>query len=107
MKIQEALRKSDRIKREHWGKFHIIKTWSNQFLGSNDKLFNLKPKAILATDWIPYVPIQKINLIQITAVQCCKCLKVIGMDYNNRKRIKDVWCMECSIENNRNAYMFA
>ena len=46
--------------------------------------------------------LQKINLVAIKSVQCCKCLKTIGIDYTTRKRIDNIWCVECATEKNRN-----
>lgn len=33
-----------------------------------------------------------------TAVQCCNCLRVLGIDFEERKQIGNIWCLSCLIE---------
>jgi len=47
---------------------------------------------------------QKINLIKIRSVQCCNCKKMIGIDYTPRKRIDNIWCVECATEREKITY---
>ena len=56
MKIEETLKKSNRIKRSHWKRFHIIWIpYENKFHGSNSKIFIMKPTSIFADDWEVYI----------------------------------------------------
>ena len=38
------------------------------------------------------------KLKNYTAVQCCNCLKVIGLDFEGREIIKDLYCMSCALK---------
>ncbi len=35
------------------------------------------------------------------SVQCCKCLKILGVEFKNRAFLKDIYCMKCAIEENK------